>query len=206
MPSDEYFYEPRSGHGLAHDPLNAIVAPRPIGWVSSRNAAGALNLAPYSFFNVFHYVPPIVGFASNGLKHSVSNIRDTGEFCWNLVTRSLAEAMNATSATVAAGVSEFDLAGLTPAASRLISVPRVAESPVTFECRLTDIIQLRGADARPLNGWLVLGEVVGIHIDRSLIEGGAYNTTAAHPVVRGGGPSQYFEITAAAEFHMKRPR
>ena len=205
MMRDDYFYEPAHGHGLAHDPLNAIVAPRPIGWISSHDADGRTNLAPYSFFNVFHYTPPILGFASNGLKHTVRNVQTTREFCWNLVTRDLAERMNTTSATVPADVSEFALAGLTPASSRRVSVPRVAETPVSFECRLIDVIQLHTADRAPLDGWLVLGEVVGVHIARTLLVDGTYRNTLAHPVLRGGGPSQYFEITADHEFHMRRP-
>ena len=205
MNEDTHFYEPSHGHRLAHDPLNAIVAPRPIGWISSRDANGTLNLAPYSFFNLFNYVPPIIGFASTGLKHSVSNIRDTREFCWSLVTRPLAEAMNATSATVPAGVSEFALAGLTPAASRIVAVPRVAESPVSFECRLIQVIQLHTASGSPLNTWLTLGEVVGIHIASELIRDGLYDTVRARPVVRGGGPTDYYEITGDVRFHMTRP-
>jgi flavin reductase (DIM6/NTAB) family NADH-FMN oxidoreductase RutF len=108
-----HFYRPSEGHRLPHDPFNAIVAPRPIGWVSTLSAEGVRNLAPYSFFNAFNYKPPIIGFASNGWKHSVSNIAATSEFTWNLVTRPQAEAMNATSATVAPDVDEFDLAGIT---------------------------------------------------------------------------------------------
>lgn len=120
MPNTTYCYEPRKGHGLPHDPFNAIVGPRPIGWISSRNADGVLNAAPYSFFTAFNYVPPIVGFSSIGYKDSVRNIEQTGEFVWNLVTRSLAQAMNQTCAAVAPEVSEFELAGLTPMASRLL--------------------------------------------------------------------------------------
>ena len=130
---DFHVYEPRDGHGLPHDPFNAIVGPRPIGWISSISRDGVVNLAPYSFFNAFNYKPPIVGFASTGWKDSVRNISETGEFAWNLATLSLAEAMNATSAIVPPGVDEFDLASLTPAPSRLIGVPRVQESPVSFE-------------------------------------------------------------------------
>ena len=107
-------YEPRKGHGLPHDPFNAIVGPRPIGWISTCNAQGALNLAPYSFFNAFNYVPPIVGFASIGAKDTLRNIEETGEFVCNLATRDLAEAMNQTCAAVAPEVNEFELAGLTP--------------------------------------------------------------------------------------------
>ncbi|MBC8058928.1 MAG: flavin reductase family protein, partial [Rhizobiales bacterium] len=145
MTTATHFYEPRLGHGLPHDPFNAIVGPRPIGWISSMNAQGGLNLAPYSFFNAFNYTPPIVGFASLGQKDTLRNVQATREFAWNLVTRPLAEAMNASCASVPPEVSEFDLAGLTPAASRVIAAPRVAESPVSFECRVTQIVQLQGA-------------------------------------------------------------
>jgi flavin reductase (DIM6/NTAB) family NADH-FMN oxidoreductase RutF len=205
MTSDVHFYEPARGHGLAHDPLNAIIAPRPIGWISSRDPDGLLNLAPYSFFNVFSYRPPIIGFSRGGRKDSVRNVERTGEFGWSLVTRPLAEAMNRSSATVEAEVDEFVLAGVTPAPSRLIAVPRVAESPVSFECRLTQIVRLQDAAGRPLNTWLVLGEVIGVHIAAALVAEGVYDTTAASPVARGGGPSDYFEIRPDARFQLRRP-
>ncbi len=203
--ADAYFYEPSQGHGLRHDPLNAIVAPRPIGWISSRSADGHLNLAPYSFFNLFCYRPPIVGFASTGWKDSVRNAEETGEFCWSLATRPLADAMNLTSAVVAPDVDEFVLAGLTPAPSRVVRVPHVAESPVSLECRVTQILQLHGADGAKAQSWLTLGEVVGVHIAPELVATGVYDTVTARPIVRGGGPTEYFEITDAARFHMTRP-
>jgi Conserved protein/domain typically associated with flavoprotein oxygenases, DIM6/NTAB family len=190
---------------LRHNPLNAIVAPRPIGWISSRNAAGTLNLAPYSFFNAFNYVPPIIGFSSTSYKDTVRNIEATGEFCWNLVTVELAQAMNATSAAVAPDVDEFALAGLTPAPSRIVSVPRVAESPVSFECRVSQVVRLRGADGAEVDAWLTLGEVVGVHIDKRLIRDGVYDTAAAAPIMRGGGPADYFAVEATALFKMYRP-
>jgi len=137
-----YFYRPSEGHGLPHDPFNALVAPRPIGWISSRSAAGVLNVAPYSFFNAFNYKPPIIGFASIGYKDSVRNIEETREFVWNLATRPVAESMNATSATVARDVDEFELSGLSTAPSRVVDVPRVAEAPVSMECRLSQLVQL----------------------------------------------------------------
>ncbi len=202
---DLHSYEPRHGHGLPHDPFNAIVGPRPIGWVATRSAEGGLNLAPYSFFNAFNYTPPIVGFSSTSEKDSLRNARATGEFVWNLVTRPLAEAMNASSAMVAPEVDEFQLAGLTPVASKLVMVPRVGESPVAFECRVTQIIQLQGADGQATPAWLTLGEVVAVHIARELLVDGVYDTAAAHPVLRGGGPADYFEITAATRFRMRRP-
>ncbi len=200
-----HFYEPRLGHGLPHDPFNSIVGPRPIGWISSQDVAGHLNLAPYSFFNAFNYTPPIVGFCSVGYKDTVRNIEQTREFAWNLVTRPLAVAMNATSAPVAPEVSEFALAGLTPVASQVIAVPRVGESPVSFECRLSQLIQLQGADGARVDSWLVLGEVVAVHIAKALLADGVYDTAAAHPVLRAGGPADYFEIAAETRFRMTRP-
>jgi flavin reductase (DIM6/NTAB) family NADH-FMN oxidoreductase RutF len=201
-----HFYEPRAGHGLPHDPFNAIVGPRPIGWISSHSSSGILNLAPYSFFNAFNYVPPIVGFASIGWKDSVRNIEETGEFCWNLATRPLAEQMNQSCAAVPPETDEFALAGLTPVASSVVGVPRVAESPVSFECRLSQLIQLQRADGERVPTWLVLGEVVGVHIARALLKDGVYDTAAAEPILRGGGPADYFTIGPKQLFRMFRPK
>lgn len=205
MSDDIHFYEPRQGHGLPHDPFNALVAPRPIGWVSSHDAQGTLNLAPYSFFNAFNYTPPIVGFASVGYKDSVANMERTREFAWNLATRELAEQMNASCAAVGPEVDEFELAGLTPVASRVISVPRVAETPVSFECRVSQILRLTGADGRETDTWMVFGEVVGVHIARRLLVDGIYDTAAAHPILRAGGPADYFTISPEQRFQMHRP-
>lgn len=205
MTREFHYYEPRDGHGLRHDPLNAIVGPRPIGWISSRDPQGHCNLAPYSFFNLFNYRPPIIGFASTGWKDSVRNIDATGVFVWNLATRPLAEAMNTSSTHVAPEIDEFELSGLTHAPSRLIDVPRVAQSPVSFECRKTEIIQLGGADGTKVDSWLVLAEVVAIHIDKSLLVDGIYQTAAARPILRAGRRGDYFEITADTLFEMPRP-
>ena len=199
-------YEPAKGHGLAHDPFNAIVAPRPIGWISSRDASGRLNLAPYSFFNAFLYKPPIIGFSSVGWKDSVRNAQETREFVWNLVTRDIDEAMNATSAPLAAGDSEFDVAGLTPVASRVVGVPRVGEARAAMECKVVDIIQHKSAAGVPADGWLVLGEVVAVHIDETLIVDGVYQTARARPVLRAGRSGDYFEINEDAMFVMERPK
>lgn len=199
-------YEPRQGHCLPHDPFNMIVGPRPIGWVSTRSPSGVFNLAPYSFFNAFNYKPPIVGFSSIGHKDLVRNAEETGEFAWNLVTRPLAEAMNQTSATLPPDASEFTFAGLTPLKSALIAAPRVAESPVTFECKCTQIVQLATASGDKVATWLVLGEVVMVHIDRSLLKDGVYDTAAAGHVLRGGGPSDYFTIGPEQLFRMTRPK
>lgn len=198
-------YEPRAGHGLPHDPLNAIVAPRPIGWVSTLGADGVANLAPYSFFNLFAYRPPIIGFSSLGRKDTVANLEHRPEFVWNLVTRDLAEAMNTTSAALPAHVDEFEQAGLEKRASVLIAPPRVAASPVQFECRVTQIVRLQAHDGRELDQWLVLGEAVMIHIDASLLDDGVYQTARPGPIMRGGGPADYFAITQADLFKLRRP-
>ena len=204
-PDDMHFYEPRHGHGLPHDPFNAIVGPRPIGWVSTRGRDGSLNLAPYSFFNAFNYTPPIIGFSSNGAKDSLRNCRESGEFVWNLATRTLAEAMNLSCAAVPYGTDEFALAGLTPEASRLVAAPRVAESPVGFECRVCDIVQLQGHAGAAVPAWLVLGEVVAVHIRRALLPEGVFDTFAAGIILRAGGPSAYAEIRPDSRFDLRRP-
>ncbi len=203
--SDRHYYEPSKGHGLPHDPLNAIVGPRPIGWISTRGLGGALNLAPYSFFNAFSYKPPIIGFSSTSAKDTLRNAQETGEFVWNLATRAMAEHMNATSATVSYETDEFALAHLTPAASTLVKPPRVAESPVNFECKVTEIVRLKDQHAKFTQSWLVLGEVVAVHILRSLLKDGVFDTFGSGVILRAGGPSGYAAITPANRFDMTRP-
>ena len=200
-----HFYEPRDGHRLPHDPLNAMVAPRPIGWISSVSADGVRNIAPYSFFNVINYTPPLIAFSSMGWKDSVANIDATGEFVWNLATRDLAEAMNATAANVPPEVDEFDLAALDTLPSRLVAPPRVAASPVAFECKLTQILRLTDRHGADLDQYLVIGEAVGIHIDTAMLEDGVYQAARARPILRGGGPADYFEVTPETRFEMRRP-
>lgn len=206
MSTEHHYYEPSQGHRLPHDPLNAIIGPRPIGWISSQGRDGNVNLAPYSFFNAFNYKPPIIGFASNGVKDTVRNARETGEFVWNLATRKIAESMNATSATVPYETDEFALSGLTPIASRLVAPPRVAESPVNFECKVVDIVQLKDHHGAAIHTWLVLGEVIAVHILKSLLEDGIFNTFGAGIILRAGGPSGYAEIRPESRFDMTRPR
>ncbi len=205
-PSDFHSYEPRNGHGLPHDPFNAIVGPRPIGWISTCDATGRCNLAPYSFFNAFNYTPPIVGFSSIGYKDTVRNVEATGEFVWNLTTRPLVERMNSTCAAVPPEIDEFELAGLTKAASTLVEAPRVAESPVAFECRAIQVQRLRTAAGDDVDSWLTLGEVVAVHIDRALLKDGVYDTAGAGHVLRGGGPADYFAIGPEQLFKLHRPR
>jgi flavin reductase (DIM6/NTAB) family NADH-FMN oxidoreductase RutF len=198
-------YQPAAGHGLRHDPFNAIVGPRPIGWVSTVSAAGVANLAPYSFFNGFSYVPPLIGFSSIGWKDSVANAEATGEFCWNLATHALRQQMNLSCAPAPPEIDEFEVAGLAKAPGQVVAAPRVLESPVNFECKVAQIIQLQGADGAQAAAWLVIGEVVCVHIDKALIVDGVYQTAAARPILRAGRLGDYAVIDPAAMFEMPRP-
>jgi flavin reductase (DIM6/NTAB) family NADH-FMN oxidoreductase RutF len=204
---DERFhiYEPSKGHGLRHNPFNAIIAPRPIGWISSRGASGKVNLAPYSFFNGFNYAPPLVGFGSISWKDTVANISETKEFVWNLVSRDLAQQMNVTSAPYERGVNEFEQAGLTQAPGRLVNVPRVAEARAAMECKLTEIVPYKNHKGEPVEGWLVLGEVVAVYIDKAMIVDGVYQTALANPVMRVGRSGDYLQMTQEEMFEMERP-
>ncbi|SDE27939.1 NADH-FMN oxidoreductase RutF, flavin reductase (DIM6/NTAB) family [Mycolicibacterium neoaurum] len=202
---EAHFYLTAEGTGLPHDPFNAIVGPRPIGWISTVNPEGVRNLAPYSFFNGFNYRPPIIGFSSVGWKDSVANIEATGEFVWNLATRDLAVAMNQTSASLPPDEDEFVRAGLTPAPSRTVAAPRVLESPVNFECALTQLIQLRDTAGDPVDTWMVLGQVIAVHIDRQWLVDGVYDTTGPRPILRAGGPANYSEAGPDGVFTMQRP-
>ena len=199
-----YFYEPSKGHGLLYDPFKAIIAPRPIGWISTRDVEGRVNLAPYSFFNAVCDHPPMVMFSSSGWKDTVSNIKATGEFVCNLVTRPLAEQMSKTSAALAHGVSEFEFARLDAAPSRTVTPPRVAEAPAALECNLVQIVQLHGADGTLLDQYLTIGEVVGVHIDRAYLKEGLFDLLATHPVQRAGYTADYTEATTG--FKIERPR
>jgi len=202
--SEFHFYEPAKGHGLPHDPFKAIVAPRPIGWISTCDAEGRVNLAPYSFFNAVCDRPPMVMFSSSGWKNTVANIQATGEFVCNLVTRPLAEKMNLTSAALPHGVNEFEFAQLEAGPSRVVTPPRVAEAPAALECKLVQILQLRARDGSALDQYLTVGEVVGVHIHRAYLQDGLFDLLATHPVQRAGYTADYTE--AAAPFKMKRPQ
>ncbi len=200
---DYYFYEPAKGHGLPHDPFKAIVGPRPIGWFSTLDEQGQVNLAPYSFYNALCDAPPIVGFSSTGRKHSLRNVETAGEFVANFVTKALGAAMNLTSKEVAPGVDEMALAGLTPAPCRIVAPPRVAESPAALECKLLQIVQLRDLEGKPLEQYLVLGQVVGVHIARAYLVNGRFDTAAAQPILRAGYRGDYAEV--GGMFEMLRP-
>lgn len=198
------FYRPEDGHGLPHNPFNAIVTPRPVGWISTRDGNGVNNLGPYSFFNAVAYVPPQVMFSSTGVKDdqdeskdSVSNIRETGVFCVNIVEFAAREAMNASSASLGKEVDEFNHAGLTAEECETINCPRVAGAPAALECKLTQIIELPGECNR-----LVLGEVVGVHIRDNCLRDGRFDVTTFQPLARLG----YHDYTQVKElFELIRP-
>jgi len=189
-------------HGLPHDPFKAIVAPRPIGWISTVDAQGRVNLAPYSFFNGVASRPPLVMFASEGHKDSVANIEATGEFVCNLATWDLREAMNETSAPMPHGASEMERAGLEPAPSRLVRPPRVKAAPCALECRLLRIVALHDLAGKPSGAHVVFGQAVGIHIDDRFIKDGLLDTAAMKPIARCGY-DDYAVVEAL--FSMRRP-
>jgi flavin reductase (DIM6/NTAB) family NADH-FMN oxidoreductase RutF len=198
------FYRPEDGHGLPHDPFKALIAPRPIGWISTMAADGRVNLAPYSFFNALSSSPPLVMLSSEGSKDSVNFARETGEFVINLVGRAFADKMNITSMDAPRGVSEFELAGLERAPSTTVRPPRVAGIPAALECKVTDIRMaptLPGAKSAPT---LLFGQATGIHIDDAMITAdGLFDMVKAGNVARLG----YFDYLAITEtFQMRRPR
>ena len=196
------FYDARKNdHGFQNDPFKAIVAPRPIGWVSTLSAAGVANLAPYSYFNAVAQDPHYIVLGSGGRKDTLRNIQDTDEFALSLATFELREQMNASSANVAHGVDEFELAGLGKAACRFIAAPRVAESPVCLECRLFKVFDLPD-DGGSVADYLIVGRVIGIHIDDRFIADGRVDTAAMQPIARLGY-SEYATVTEA--WRMRRP-
>jgi flavin reductase (DIM6/NTAB) family NADH-FMN oxidoreductase RutF len=199
------FYEPhkRDKGILPHDPFKAVIAPRPIGWVSTLSSDGVLNLAPYSFFNAVGERPAMLAFSSTGFKHSAASAGESGEFVWNLATWELREAMNQTSAQVAREVDEFELAGLETAPSRLVAPPRVAASPCAIECRVVHRLEIHDVDGEPTDQHLVIGQVVGVHIDERYIAGGRVDTVAMQPIARCGYRGDYTVVDRL--FEMLRP-
>ncbi len=198
------FYEVAQGHGLPHDPFKAIVTPRPIGWITAMSARGDINLSPYSFFNAVSDRPPMVAFSSDGQKDAVTFIEETGEFVCNLATYDLREPMNLTSAPLARGESEMTHAGLEAAPSRLVRPPRVKASPAALECRYVQTVPLAGRDGRGQYR-LVIGEVIGVHIDDRFLEDGLLDTAAMRPIARAGY-RDYFVSTPETRFSITRPK
>ncbi|WP_298972273.1 flavin reductase family protein [uncultured Roseobacter sp.] len=198
------FYRPQDGHGLPHNPFNAIVAPRPIGWISSRDVQGRNNLAPYSFFNAVAYTPPQVMFASTSAKEdqgdtkdSVANIRETGAFCVNIVEYAMRDVMNISSGMLPKDVDEFTAAGITATECNEIDCARVADAPAALECRMTQIVAVKGE-----SNFVVFGEVVGVHLrDDTLVEG-RFDIRTYQPLSRLG----YRDYTRVTEvFELARP-
>jgi flavin reductase (DIM6/NTAB) family NADH-FMN oxidoreductase RutF len=200
------FYEPGSRDLtlLPHDPFKALVVPRPIGWISTAGADGSINLAPYSFFNAVADAPPMLAFSSNGAKDSSTFATEIGEFVWNLVTHDLHEAMNETSALLPRGVSEFERAGLEMAASRLVAPPRVAAARCAMECKVVHHLELRDLTGKTFDQHLVIGQVVGVHLDETHIGASGVDTASLRVVARCGGPGDYTVVERV--FEMLRPQ
>jgi len=199
------FYEPRKrNHGLPHDPFKAIVAPRPIGWISSMSARGEINLAPYSFFNGISGNPPMVMFSSEGRKDSLAFVEETREFVCNLATWNLREQMIATSGPYPRGVDEMKEAGLEAAPSRLVKPPRVKAAPCALECRWLQTVQVHDIDGVQIDRHVVFGQVVGVHIDERFIRDGLLDTAAMRPIARAGY-HDYFVATPETSFSIRRP-
>lgn len=200
------FYETgkRDRSLLPHDPFKAIVAPRPVGWITSMSAKGEINLAPYSYFNGIASRPPMVMFASEGWKDSITFIAETREFVCNLATWDLRLAMNETSAALPRGTNEMEAAGLAAAPSRLVKPPRVAASPCALECKLLQIVPLADLDGRPTDGHVVMGQVVGVHIDDRFVRNGILDTAAMKPIARCGYADEYAVVESL--FRMTRPK
>lgn len=199
-----HFYTPEDGHGLARNPLKAIVAPRPIAWISTLSAGGVGNLAPYSFFNLINDAPPMLMFSSTGYKDTVRNIAETGEFTVSMATRTLAEAMNSTSAALPPEVDEFDAAALARLPSRTVAPPGVAGSPAVLECRSVSVRQLQDLAGAAVDSWMVIGQIVGVSVERGCLADGRFRTDVANPVLRAGYADEYWEITEAGRFAMRR--
>ncbi len=202
---DALFYETaQNAHGLRHDPVKAIVAPRPIGWIGTKAADGRRNLSPYSFFNAVADRPKLVMFSSSGHKDSVTNIEETGVFTCSLAGQHLAKEMNASSVAVPRGVDEFEIAGLTPVGGRLVDAPYVGEAYAALECRTTQILRPLDLDGRETDNWVVFGQVVGIHISPDILRDGMIDMAVARPLGRMG----YLDYTdgGTGVFTMARPR
>ena len=198
------FFEPgnRDRNMFPHDPFKGVIVPRPIGWISTMSEGGALNLAPYSFFNGFASWPQIIGFASESVKDSASFAIESGEFVWSMATWALRDQMNLTSEGLPRGESEFAYAGLATAPSKLVRAPRVAASPAALECKVTQVVRLLNMNGHETGGTVVLGQVIGMHIDERCMKNGRFDLVAAQPIARCG----YDEYTVIERvFSLKRP-
>jgi flavin reductase (DIM6/NTAB) family NADH-FMN oxidoreductase RutF len=199
------FYDvAKKNHGLPHDPFKAIVAPRPIGWITSMSAAGEVNLAPYSWFNGVSSAPPMVMFSSELRKDTLTLVEETKEFVCNVATWDLREQVNLSSTPFPRGVNEMEKCGLAPAPSQFVRPPRVAASPCALECKWLQTVSLADIEGRPTDRHVVIGQVVGVYIDERFIRDGLLDTAALQPIMRAGY-HDFFTIAAEQRFTMKRP-
>jgi flavin reductase (DIM6/NTAB) family NADH-FMN oxidoreductase RutF len=190
------FYEPeKKNHGLPHDPYTAIVGPRPIGWITSISTTGEVNLAPYSFFNSVSNDPPMVMFASEGRKDTISLVEETGEFVCNLAVWELREQVKKSSWSFPHGTNEMEVVGLEASSSVIVKPPRIKASPCALECKWLKTIRLDDIDKKPTSRLIAIGQVVGVHIDERFIKDGLLDTAAMKPILRAG----YQDYFIAAE-------
>jgi flavin reductase (DIM6/NTAB) family NADH-FMN oxidoreductase RutF len=198
------FYEPdkRDRSLLPHDPFKALISPRPVGWISTCGTNGEINLAPYSFFNAFSGAPPIVGFCSEGFKDSAYLAKESGEFVWNCASYDLRDQMNATSAPLPRGSSEFVHAGLEMADCVLVKAPRVKASPASLECKVTQVVRLDALEGVQTDRYLVLGQVIGVHLNEAYLRDGIMDITLMKPLARCG--YQDYAVVDKV-FSLKRP-
>lgn len=199
-----YYETASNAHGLPHDPFKAIVAPRPVGWITAMNAKEEVNLSPYSFFNAVSERPPMVMFSSAGRKDALTFIEETQEFVCSLAAYDLREQVNATSKVLPRGESELDYAGLTAAPSRLVRPPRVAEAPAALECKWLQTVPLVPLGGGDPSYFMVIGQVVGVYVDDRYIVDGWVDTAAMRPITRAGY-RDYFVATPETKFSMTRP-
>ncbi len=206
MPSEEqyHYFSTAHPHGLARNPLKAIVAPRPIAWISTVSSEGVGNLAPYSFFNMISDRPPMLMFSSVGYKDTIRNIAATGEFSISLVSRALSAEMNLSSLDFPPETDEFDICGAKRMACRAIQPPAVASSPAILECRAVEVKQLADLDQHSIDVWMVIGQILGVHVDRACLTDGQFRTERANPILRGGYADEYWEIGDDGKFLMER--
>lgn len=197
-----FYTAQKNDHGLPHDPFKAIVSPRPIGWIGTRGNDGSVNLAPYSFFNAISDHPKMVMFSSSGRKDTLRNVEETRVFTTSMVGRALTEQMNLSSADAPYGENEFDFSGLTMAEAQLINAPFVAEAHAALECKVTEIFEAKSLEGKPSGSFVVIGQVVGIHIAEAAIVDGRFDMATVAPLARLG----YMDYADAAEtFELRRP-
>lgn len=197
-------YQVSSGHNLKHDPIKAIVGPRPIGWISTLNKNGKVNLSPYSFFNLISSDPHLIGFSSHGKKDAQTLVEESGDFVCNFASWKHRDEVNQSSAPLALGVSELDAVGLRSCPSNFVKAPRVDGVPAALECLWVETLPLKSVNGQVSDFNLVVGEVIGVYIDNQFVNNDLVDTAAMEPILRGGY-HDFFKIVSNGKFSLQRP-